>query len=350
MPGTLRMDTAMLAAYVPYDAGYQPGPDQIALMGLRGQRVIGVAVCGWDPTDGQQRAYAARLAIQVDAAMQQAGADGYLVLGYGPNGGNRALRLTETLTHALGRRVRDTLHVEGDAVAVWDPRHDWGPPHPLPDFTDQARQLGLDAPATNREEALGRFQPLAQPTYQRLGVEESEALTRMRPIERVTRICRIIDADHAEGSTSPQERAFVAAATSSNIAVRDATIAWAAQTRERTEFLVDSYRGAPEVDRPAAASLAAATLMLGTGHSLSVGEILSHADTTGPHAQLTRLVATAHSLGASPEQLRRDLDTVAPAALARADAAFHGSRVLPQPGLSPSLAQGEADLTTCDPT
>lgn len=350
MPATLRMDTAMLVAYVPYDTGYQPGPDQVALMGLRGQRVIGVAVCGWDPTDGQERAYAARLAIQVDAAMQQAGADGYLVLGYGPDGGDRALRLTETLSQALGRRVRDTLHVHGDAVAVWDPRHDWGPPHPLPDFTDRARQLGLDAPAANREEALGRFQPLAQPTYPRPDPEASAELARMRPTERFTQVCRIIDADHTEGSTSPQDRAFVAAATSSSVAVRDATITWAAQTRERTEFLIASYRGAPEADRPAAATLAAATLMLGTGHSLSVGEILPHADTTGPHAQLTRLVATAHSLGASPEQLRRDLDAVAPAALARADAAFHGSRVLHQPGLSPSPAQGEADLTTCEPT
>ncbi|WP_454295876.1 hypothetical protein [Salana multivorans] len=341
MPETLRMDTAMLAAYVPYDAGYQPGPDQVALMGLRGRRVIGVAVCGWDPTDGRERAYAARLAIQVDAAMQQAGADGYLVLGYGPDGGDRALRLTETLTQALGRQVRDTLHIEGEAVAVWDPRHDWGPPHPLPDFTDQARRLGLDAPAASREEALGRFKPLAQPTYQRLGVEESEALTRMRPTERFTRVCRIIDADHAEGSTTPQDRAFVAAATSSSMVVRDATIAWAAQTRERTDFLVDSYRGAPEADRPAAASLAAASLMLGTGHSLSVGEILPHADITGPHAQLTRLVTTAHSLGASPEQLRRDLDSAAPAALARADAVFLGADSNP---VSMPLPPRQADL------
>lgn len=223
----------------------------------------------------------------------------------------------------------DDLYVSGTGTPSDDQQYgqDWEHFDQLPDIELEMWDLGYDRPAATKKEFLARFAPESEPGFAPLREakpEVAERLDGMCPSQQVeaARFCvdRLASTDHRKGDLE-ELGGSVAHLVSQNKAVRDAVVAHAATSEERTGALVSVYRLTPEEQRPAmAAAAGAAWTCRGNSHN-GAQQMFAHAQRDPEQAKLGQLMTTA-SLRAhlTPEQQRELMHRGSAEEIAQADA------------------------------
>lgn len=317
-PERVRVGAGGLVGAVAANLRYQPSADQVVVVGLN-DRTMGVtAAVNWQGTPDRNTDYAAGLAAALADPLEQSRATGALVIGYGPDGPGRAYSLAQELDTYLPVAQVMNVDLDHQSVSILDEGR-WGDPEPVADATEFALRLDRVAPAADRDAMMRRYAPLSQLTYSVATPAQQAAIRDTLPSQRVAMVVERLDAIAAPRSdVGPGPRAAAAHAIVSDKTVRDGVITQSVDRTDRTEALLQLYRGAPQAYRGDLATVAGVTDYLTNQGSASASAILEHADRTGPNAGLAELTRTAIDAGIPPERMKTDPARIE-AAVERAD-------------------------------
>lgn len=297
-PRRLRIDgPAALAGIVRHLVHYQPGPDQIAVLGTGAAGTTSASVLPWTGRDDLLRAQVASV-LQMRSEERQ-----WLIVGYGPDGGDRALSVRDQLTSLAPERSTfgAILHVDDDGIVHDHASGAWEPAGAVRNMAEHFVMEGSD-PAWSRADHVARYQPYDEPTWQPISHAAHAALEAMPPSQRGARAREILDALAIPGPDQPHaDGAWLADAVASNMLVRDAIMEHG-YDRDRGAALVELYRGSPQSLRSATAVLAASA-MFANGDMVAAGAILPHVHPDTPHASIATLMRQGIEIGASPDML-----------------------------------------------
>ena len=268
-------------------------------------RTMGVtAAVNWQGTPDRNTDDATSLAAALAVPLEQSRATGALVIGYGPDGPGRAYSLAQELDTYLPVAQVMNVDLDHQNVSILDEGR-WSDPEPVADATEFALRLDRVAPAADRDAMMQRYAPLSQPTYSVTTPAQQAAIRDTLPSQRVAMVVERLDAIAAPRSdVGPGPRAAAAHAILSDKTVRDGVITQSVDRTDRTEALLQLYRGAPQAYRGDLATVAGVTDYLTNQGSASA--ILEHADRTGPNAGLAELTRTAIDAGVPPERMKTD--------------------------------------------
>lgn len=327
---TERVPLSEYLASLPHEVGYQLDERHVAAAAVSADGRPGpLAAVQWDTSVASDRALAEEVAATLARVARNSGYERFLIVGYGPDGAERAGLLSDALLATADLPEPLRVHVDHDTWRVQLPGSEqWSPAQPLPDLSAAAVLEGTPLPASSREELAHRFDPLPEPLYGDVAARDAALFADSAPSFRADVAVRSLHHLAVPGQSDDRDRmATLAHLTAAGpAAVRDAVLVAAADDPARTDALVRTYRAAPEQHRPALATTAAAAVYLGGGQSPAIEAILRHADREGPNAALTRLVEAAKNQGINPHKIRRAIGSSIATQLDEADARWHQSR------------------------
>jgi len=312
------------AAYVPLRAQYHPSPGQVAVIAgtsrphplePRGEVLELNGPCAvLSPNDDERVLRAA--GFQVGTLSDQlAPGDQWVVVGYGEQGGQTARHVRDGLI-ASGADIAGEarVHDDGRIAVVPDHLRDAFPDRHIPDadlaFLPPPANLqagladaaydGRPAPAASREDHLARYHP-TDPIYPAPSATTKQALLAQPPSRRRELILASLEELATPGHRPDPSRAGQAAyLIHSDLNLRDRICTDVFNDRERTEALLQLYRGADPTLRYGLAGAAAVTQYVTNGISLAPGQISED----NPADTMAGLINQAASNGIPPDELR----------------------------------------------
>lgn len=253
----------------------------------------------------------------IDAAaihpLRSSGVNGFLVVGYGPAGKDRAAQL-EQIVVATGAGCYGTLAVDTDHATIEFLDGDtWRGPLPLSTNRFDAVLQGLPPAAKTEAEYIEQFTPLPSPSFSALSAAAAAEFDKHRPSERLQLALAAVDTITQDrgGPLDPDAAGTLArAVTGSSKAVRDQLLVSSQYEPEIVSALATVYRAAPPELRGPIAPVAAYAQWMGAKRTGPAHTILSGEKDWGPN----------HSLG---QVLRECLDQALPPHSLPADMAFN---------------------------
>ena len=281
--------------------------------------------------------------------MQKENIDSLLIVGYGPEGQERAQAVAATVEASSATPPRigvvevDQDHYRHIAPMASDRIR---LPEPMPEIIVE----GKVAPEVSPGALEATYAPLPQPTYPELDRATAARLDDCPPSVRADIGRRYLDqlADYQTPQhRRPELQSTLAYVTHTDKQVRDAVLVHSLGDRAKAEALVGLYRGAPESYRASVVPTAAlSTYVAHDGGTRRAQAILEHGDTDNA---LTDLAHTGIRLGIPPREMHRALSTQPDAEVFEAaDQQWRASRStavraasFPPPAQSSTRATGE---------
>lgn len=328
-----RIHLSELVAAIPHMIGYQPTDDNVALLVLdESNRILVNAVIAFPP-DAEPEIAAEQLAEAYARMEVSHAARGAIIVAYGPEGEERALKVD----HAIHEGVYLAPSITRVRVHdnQWQASSDDGRmagPEPIPVAPDVLRTEGV-APAARREDIAALYAPLPTPTFEELPGRESAILDRSRPALKAEIATRVLDT--LAESPTPKARATLAHLTNDTL-IRDVVITTAMTNARRRQALIDTFRCAPPDMRPRLATAAAAAMYFGCEQTPRTEAVLAHAE---PDANLTALVEAGLAVALDPRAGCDELTTAIRTRLHAVDRAW-AYRHSTNPGTSQARASG----------
>ena len=317
-------------ASLPHQVGYHLDERHVVAFAVSKDDHVGpLAAIQWDTSALSERALTEEVAASLARVARDSQHEQFVIVGYGPEGAERAQRLSDALLATADLPEPVHVHVDQGTWRVQPPDSlEWSPAVALPDVSAQAAIDGTPPPAASREELAQRFEPLPQPLYGDISQQDAALFADSAPSFRADVAIRSLHhlAEPGQGDDRDRMATLAHITTANPRAVRDAVIKSAAEDPARTDALVRTYRAAPHEHRAALASSAAAAVFLNGGQPPAVEAILKHADRTGPNANLTRLTEASKQQGRDPHEIRRTISHTVPTQLDRDDAKWEQSR------------------------
>jgi len=310
-------------ATIPYSLGYEPSDDNLIAIPLAEDGTVKqIAVLKW--TDDPEIAF--RLSDGLSEAHRQVGAQRYVLVGYGPEGGMRAQRLDNLLvtTHKADASV--LVHVENGIMSAKMPgERDWSPREPLPDVAAEHALAGHVTPAASLEEMARRYEPLEKPLFATLSGDAALALDALSPALRAEVAVRALNQLAQPQSDDIDKMATLAHLISTaEPTVRDVILVDATRSEATAEILAATFRAAPPQQREAIAPIAAGAMYMTGYPQQAVAKVLEQASPSGPNARLGELLKLSMQAGIPPATMRSGLPTdKVHAALEEADKTWH---------------------------
>ncbi|MFB9075223.1 DUF4192 family protein [Citricoccus parietis] len=292
-----------LAGAVPHMVGYQPGNNQIAILGFHGPDYIGAAVHTWTATLGDGPAHAAEVTDHITRAFGDR-ANSYLAIGYGPEGPDRALLFQDAFTQQTETRAQ-AWAVDNDRLRVFTPGRGWSPEADLEDTAGTEYSMVTGAqPVATREELARHYEPVSEDQQAHLDPETAQRFATMAPTAQYEWASRALT-EGAESKTglSDEHVAVIAHAVATSVHIRDNLLADVIGDSIKADRLVDVFRRCDDARRPGMADLAGAAQFITRGSTVAIEAITRH--TTG---ELGRMADQAASLGLDPQPL---IDSIA---------------------------------------
>lgn len=299
-----------LAVSIPYLIGYRPSDEHVVIAAVANDRVIVVASAQWVPaydqldSEGSRPDLKGRL-VNITDVLEPAVPDSYLILGYGPQGRDRAILVGAHLEDLTGQPTT-SMAVEPDgSVGVFNPeRYGWDL------YQGDAGRLeaelayaGIPRPAPTRQAHVAKFAPYPEPTWEALPLAEQLRVEQALPSERAAEGVELLSAMQGAGDRDPGRLAYL---MRSNREVRDEVIIAGIQTNAASTLL-ELYRGAPSEYRDVTGAVAAVVMFTEFGGGLGVEEVLGHVSPTSDQAALSELMDGVLKSGMPPSGLREVL-------------------------------------------
>lgn len=309
-------------AGIPAQFGYAMNDDHVVAVGISREGRSGpYIVAEWDLSTAREVDLAGNIAEHI-ARIAKANPtyDRFVLVGYGPEGADRAGLLRTAVLATVKMPEPIVVHVNGNAWRLQIGEDTWTPAADLPDVSAQVVLAGLLAPVASRAELAARYEPLPTPTFGSINQRDAAVFESSPPSFRAEVATAALDKLTRPALDEPYQMAVLAHLTTTGPkAVRDAVMLAAAADVEHVAALVRAYQGAPEDMRPTMAAAAGTAMFLYGGGSVEMETILSHADRTGGAAHLTQLVSMSKRIGLNPHELRAQLVTLTKPALEEAD-------------------------------
>ncbi|WP_168199869.1 DUF4192 family protein [Citricoccus sp. SGAir0253] len=292
-----------LAGAVPAMAGYQPTEHQLAVLGFKDSNFIGIAVQTWTADLGDGPAHAAEAAGHVDRGFGTR-ADEYRVLGYGPEGPDRALMVQDAIATRTGRPTH-AWAVHEDQLATFTPGHGWTRQGPLEDTAATAYAMASGRwPAGSREELIRRYAPVPEHEQAHLDPDTAQRFATLAPTAQYEWASRALtEGAGAKTGLTDEQVAVIAHATEASVHIRDNLLADTIGDKVKADRLVDAFRRTDNARRPELAALAAAAQYINHGGSIVIEALRRH--TT---RELGRKADQAAQLGLDPQPLIDSMD------------------------------------------
>lgn len=297
-------DIRQMALLVPSIAGYQPGEDQVALLGInmrRGEVVSGVAHP--DVGDDVARDAGAHAPAVVKSFREAGRDDAILVIGYGPGGYERA----DAWADAIRRSAEDRTHigalvVDGDTIAQHDLIAGWLPPERVQDINAELVFAGREpSPQQSHDDWLRQFDPDPVPSWSPLPTAERAELMSMSPQARAQAVRGLVD-DLAAGKQDDPARATLAAHLEVAAIFRDVAIVHAAGRHDASKALLDAFRTAPAEHQSVLAAAAGGTHVISGREVTGALRMLDHVGDNNQNTNVRNLLRDLASSGVSPAE------------------------------------------------
>lgn len=316
------------AAVLPSRVMYQPSPGQVAIYAIadrtEGGRpfvVLNGPCAVLSPAEPDAlRAAGAQLAST--PGLCPPGSE-WAIVGYGTAGADNA-RAVRAGLEAGGAPIAGETRVrhDGQIAHVPEQLRSAFPDGPVPDddltfddlsefANDYAAQLALQgrtAAASSREELLQRYRPTPEPLYPALDQHTREQILQTAPSRRRDLVLGVLEEISTPGSRVDPDRAAAAAyVIHSNGDLRDRLNLDIADDQERTEALLQLYRGADPSMRHGLGGAAAFTQYLTNSSTIAAEQIALDA----PTDHMAPLVCQAGKHGMPPDELRATIAAIA---------------------------------------
>jgi len=335
---------AELASAVPYLVGYQPSDEQFVVAGLADGAVAVMACASWEPSfddvDGGARSALKGGVVYITDAMEPAEPDSYIVLGYGPQGRDRAVLVGGEIEELTRQHVWQ-LSVEPDGVvARFEPEDmDWSTYQMVPDKVEaELVYMGIPGPTETRQDLLNRFVPYPEPTWEAVPPAEQVRIDESLPSARAAEAVQLlagIKANTVGDSSAAQGR--LAHLMRSSKDVRDAVLVDAVETVSGAALL-ELYRGAPIEYRDVTGAVASVMVYIEEGKNIGAAEIISRVAKDSEQGALADMMSSAVDGGLPPRMVREVMSFDPAPILERADTKFLGERT------QKALAQAQDSL------
>lgn len=307
MSEPVRVDLTDLVSGIGQYLGYEPQENHLVVLGLSSTNRLGPLACvPWEPEYDPDPVFAPSLAYALRGARDT---NAVIVVGYGDDGPDRALRVADALSETLV--IRDVAAVDLRAGTVR--AHlgtSWSEPQPLNSRLEAELVLqGQPLVRGSREDLLASVAPLPEPTYAPLSQDALDKIELRSPRDRATDVLRQLDVLARPDSTASSTlvattRALLAHSMATSPMLRDVVLAETVQDPRAHQALLDLYRGAPAVYLGELAPAAAASEYLCSARTMTAAAILEHTNRSGPNTNLANLLGTCIQLGLDPDSVR----------------------------------------------
>lgn len=308
-----------IAALPPWLAGYEMGPDDVALMTFSDEgdamQISASAIIPLDQTGDDFDAITQTTA----RTLITNGTDPVptvFVVGHGPNGDMHADRVMDTLRDSLpSSSLMVGLHHDGVAVSSRMPNRPWLPAGPPADVSAEMVGMGIPAPAASRAMSDRKWQPDPVPGYPPLPAEERTALGGVPPSKKAdVAVEMLTDLSRGHFQDVPTARSRIAGLFTSDDHhwVHDHVMMTAAtaETPALADELRQLYIQAPPEDQQSIAGTAAIAAFAQHGNSQPLRAVRAQIDENGPSSHDLPMIDALAAGATQPSDLKTMLGTV----------------------------------------